>query len=74
MQANYPFYPTHFTLAFRQGGVNRKWGLWFSLGANDFLVNPEVLAKTLAEGGVRGYRKEWNLNGETITLGVEKEA
>ena len=51
MQANYPFYPTHFTLAFRQGGVNRKWGLWFSLGANDFLVNPEVLAKTLSSGG-----------------------
>lgn len=51
MDANYPFYPTRFTLSFRQGGANHKWGLWFSLGANDFLVNPEVLAKTISSGG-----------------------
>lgn len=51
MIANYPFYPTHFTLAFRQGGANYEWGLWLSLGANDFLVNPEVLAQTISSSG-----------------------
>ena len=40
-----------FTLAFRQGGTEDRWGIWFSIGRNDFLVNPEVLAETIAVRG-----------------------
>ncbi len=34
----------------------------------------EVLALKLIGGKTEGYCKEWNLNGETVTLGVKKEA
>ena len=37
-------------------------------------IRGEVLAKRLEETEPAGYVKEWSLNGETITLGVEKEA
>ncbi len=32
----------------------------------------EVMADESAYGTVTGYSKEWNINGETVTLGVEK--
>ena len=32
----------------------------------------EVLADTLVAGAVSGYEKEWNINGEKVTLGVER--
>ena len=35
-------------------------------------IQSEVLAVDIIDGGVRGYGKEWNINGETVTLGVEK--
>ncbi len=35
-------------------------------------IQSEVLAVEIIDGGVRGYGKEWNINGETVTLGVEK--
>ena len=34
----------------------------------------EVLADALTSGGVSGYQKEWNINGEKVVLGVEKNA
>ncbi|MEY8332453.1 isoleucine--tRNA ligase [Lachnospiraceae bacterium 47-T17] len=33
----------------------------------------EVLAEGLSAGNVSGYTKEWNINGENVTLGVEKK-
>ncbi len=33
----------------------------------------DVLADDLTLGELAGYEKEWNINGETITLGVEKQ-
>ncbi len=32
----------------------------------------EVLADAIESGRADGYVKEWNINGETVTLGVEK--
>ena len=37
-------------------------------------ISREVLAKAVTGGAVDGYSKEWNINGETVTLGVKKEA
>ena len=34
----------------------------------------EVLGDGLTAGTVSGYEKEWNINGEKVTLGVEKHA
>lgn len=52
MSNNNPSSPFNsFTLAFRQGGTEGRWGIWFSVGRNDFLVNPDVLVETIAVRG-----------------------
>ncbi len=35
-------------------------------------MKSEVLANDITLGLAKGYVKEWNINGETVTLGVEK--
>jgi len=40
---------------------------WESIGS-------DVMATGLTVGAPAGYVKEWNINGETVTLGVEKNA
>ncbi len=35
-------------------------------------IQSEVLAVSISGGPVKGYEKEWNINGEQVTLGVEK--
>jgi isoleucyl-tRNA synthetase len=35
-------------------------------------VLADVMATALSGGTLAGYQKEWNINGETVTLGVEK--
>ena len=35
-------------------------------------ILPEVLAEDLVFNDKIGYSKEWNINGENVTLGVEK--
>ena len=35
-------------------------------------VKSEVLATDIVYGSVDGYVKEWNINKETVTLGVSK--
>ena len=35
-------------------------------------IKSEVLAEEFGFGKVQGYTKDWNLNGEDVTLGVEK--
>ena len=35
-------------------------------------VKEKVLAENIILGDVDGYVKEWNINGETVTLAVEK--
>jgi len=35
-------------------------------------IKSEVMADAMVLGNVKGYTKEWNLNGEDVTLGVEK--
>ena len=32
------------------------------------------MADALVTGSVDGYSKEWNINGEKVTLGVKKNA
>ena len=36
-------------------------------------IQQEVLADHITAGTITGYRKEWNINGETVELGVEKK-
>ncbi|MBR2527031.1 MAG: isoleucine--tRNA ligase [Blautia sp.] len=36
-------------------------------------ISKEVLADDVTLGSTAGYEKEWNINGETVTLGVEKK-
>ena len=38
--------------------------------ANKEQIKSEVLAVAINSGEVKGYSKEWNINGETVTLGV----
>jgi isoleucyl-tRNA synthetase len=33
----------------------------------------DVLAEEIRCGGLRGYQKSWNINGESVELGVEKQ-
>ena len=35
-------------------------------------IGEEVLATDVIKGAPQGYAKEWNINGEKVTLGVEK--
>ena len=35
-------------------------------------IQAEVLADDIIGGTANGFKKEWNINGETVTLGVEK--
>ena len=39
---------------------------------NEEEVKSEVLADSIQYGTAAGYVKEWNINGENVTLGVEK--
>ena len=59
-----------FSLAFRQGGINGKWGLWLYINGNDFLVNPETLAKTIGQWGdfPNIFFHEFLYNGEPLPL------
>ena len=36
-------------------------------------IKDEVLAVTVVYGEVSGYSKEWSINGEQVTLGVERK-
>ena len=35
-------------------------------------IQKEVLAEAISADALSGYQKEWNINGERVTLGVEK--
>ena len=36
-------------------------------------IQSEVLAVDIKEGALSGYQKEWNINGQKVQLGVEKQ-
>jgi len=42
------------------------------LNAHKEEIQAEVLAHSVTLGEVRGYVKDWNINGENVTLGVER--
>ncbi len=42
------------------------------LTANSGRVGGDILADDIHTGTVSGYAKEWDINGETVTLGVER--
>ena len=42
------------------------------LKTNEETVRSEVMADRIEYGKTAGYVKEWNINGEKVTLGVEK--
>ncbi len=39
---------------------------------NEELIKSEVLADEVGYDSVKGFTKEWNINGESVTMGVEK--
>ena len=39
---------------------------------NEDLIKSEVLADEVGYDSVKGFTKEWNINGESVTMGVEK--
>ena len=41
-------------------------------GAHGEEIKSEVLAEGITPGKAAGYTKDWNINGENVTLGVEK--
>ena len=41
--------------------------------AHEDEIKAEVLAKELVLGETAGYEKEWNINKEQVTMGVEKQ-
>jgi isoleucyl-tRNA synthetase len=43
------------------------------LSSNKEEISHEVLADDIVTGESDGYVKEWNINGETVTLGVKKQ-
>ena len=38
----------------------------------DVQIRHDVLADSVSAGNMSGYVKEWDINGEKVTLGVEK--
>ena len=42
------------------------------VGRNQPSIAPDVLAENVVYGQTGGYAKEWDINGEPVTLGVEK--
>ena len=40
--------------------------------ANKDSIASDVLADAVVTGSTDGYVKEWDVNGETVTLGVKK--
>ena len=44
------------------------------VGRNWDAIGSDVMATALTVGETAGYVKEWNINGETVTLAVEKNA
>ena len=44
------------------------------LKAHEDDIKEEVLADQIILGQMGGFTKEWNINGEDVTLGVEKTA
>jgi isoleucyl-tRNA synthetase len=43
------------------------------LGDNKDVISKEVLADDIVTGSCDGYVKDWNINGENVTLGVKKQ-
>ena len=41
--------------------------------ANADQISSDVLAVSIEKGNLRGFRKEWKINGELVELGVEKQ-
>ena len=36
-------------------------------------IKSEVLADAISSGDLKGYEKEWSINGENVQLAVEKQ-
>jgi isoleucyl-tRNA synthetase len=39
---------------------------------NEAFIRGETLCDRIATGGLSGYEKEWDINGETVRLSVER--
>ena len=42
------------------------------IAGNSDLIKSEVLAEDIVLGEIKGYEKEWNINGEAVAMGVAK--
>ncbi|MFQ7003771.1 MAG: DUF5915 domain-containing protein [Ruthenibacterium lactatiformans] len=54
----------------RPASGNRK--IEALLAANSAQVGGDILADAVCTGSLAGYTKEWDVNGEAVTLGVER--
>ncbi|MDO4939062.1 MAG: isoleucine--tRNA ligase [Lachnospiraceae bacterium] len=43
------------------------------IGKNEDVIKSETLTDEIVLGSAEGFTKEWNINGENVTLGVEKK-
>ena len=43
------------------------------VGVNSAEIKDEVLANEICFDTINGYSKNWNINGEKVVIGVEKE-
>ncbi len=43
------------------------------IGKNEEMIKSETLTDEIVLGSAEGFTKEWNINGENVTLGVEKK-
>ena len=41
---------------------------------NQETIRKEVLADTVSTESLSGYKKDWNINGEQVTLEVKKQS
>ena len=53
----------HITFSYKVAAIFDKYG---------DAIKADVLGLDVVAGSVDGYQKEWNINGETVLLGVKK--
>ncbi len=55
-----------------RGNLRRNRESRESISQNNALIADETLALEVTKAAPAGYTKEWKINGETVTMGVEK--
>ena len=62
----------YYCLLTKGGLMDYKKKIAELLSKNSNTITTDVLCKEITTGAIDGYSKEWNINGETVTLFVKK--